>query len=213
MILRRALAGWIGATLFAFAQGAAWAQISASSEFIELKPAIPVSTGSKIEVIEFFYYGCPICYELQPQMSRWLVVAPNYVALRRVPALSLENWEPFAKLYYSLEILGQMERLHWPVYDNFHFDGILLNDEKVMVDWVARNGIDSKKFTETYHSAEVQGRLAKVQEIMKTYNLRGVPTIVVDGKYVSSARLAGGTKQLMQVVDQLVRRARQERAQ
>ncbi len=213
MILSRALAGWIGATLFAFAQGAAWAQISSSSEFIELKPAIPVSTGSRIEVIEFFYYGCPICYELQPQMSRWLVVAPNYVALRRVPALSSENWEPFAKLYYSLEILGQMERLHWPVYDNFHFDGVLLNDEKVMVDWVTRNGVDPKKFTETYHSAEVQGRLAKVREIMNTYNLRGVPTIVVDGKYVSSARLAGGTKQLMQVVDQLVRRARQERAQ
>lgn len=213
MTPRKTLVRWIGVLLFAFAQGAAWAQIAASSEFIELKPAIPVSTGSKIEVIEFFYYGCPICYELQPQMSRWLVVAPNYVALRRVPALSLENWEPFAKLYYSLEILGQMERLHWPVYDNFHFDGILLNDEKVMVDWVARNGIDAKKFTETYHSAEVQGRLAKVREIMKTYNLRGVPTIVVDGKYLSSARLAGGTKQLMQVVDRLVRRARQERAQ
>jgi len=213
MILRRALAGWIGATLFALTQAAAWAQISAGSEFTEINPAVPVSTGSKIEVLEFFYYGCPICYELQPQMSRWLVQAPDYVALKRVPALSSENWENFAKLYYSLEVLGQIGRLHWPVYDNFHFDGVLLNDEKVMIKWVAKNRIDPEKFTETYHSAEVLERVAKAREMMKTYDVRGVPTIVVDGKYLSSARLAGGTKELMRVVDQLVRRARKERPQ
>ena len=213
MMLRRAITGWIGATLLALTQGTAWAQISAGSEFTELKPAIPVSTGSKIEVIEFFYYGCPICYELQPQMSRWLVQAPDYVALRRIPALSTENWEPFAKLYYSLEVLGEIGRLHWPVYDNFHFDGIRLNDEEIMVGWIARNAIDPKQFTETYHSAEVLERVAKARETMKTYDVRGVPTIVVDGKYLSSARLAGGTKELMRVVDQLVSRARKERPQ
>src|SRR3970040_1267099 len=133
MSARRYVATWLGALALMCAAAAACAQASVRSEVVRLDPPQPVATGERIEVIEFFYYGCPICYELQPQMSRWLVVAPNYVALRRVPALSLENWEPFAKLYYSLEILGQMERLHWPVYDNFHFDGILLNDEKVMV--------------------------------------------------------------------------------
>ena len=79
--------------------------------------------GSRVEIIEFFYYGCPVCYETEPLLSRWLVSAPEYVSVRRVPALITEAGEPFARLYYTLEALGEIERLHWPVYDNFHFDG------------------------------------------------------------------------------------------
>src|SRR3954471_9187775 len=114
--------------------------IQAGREYIRLNPPRPVATGARIEVIEFFYYGCPICYEFQPQLSRWMYQAPPYVALRLVPALSSEGWESFAKLFYTLSILGELNRLHWPVYDNFHFDGVKLTDEKVMLDWVARNG-------------------------------------------------------------------------
>jgi protein dithiol oxidoreductase (disulfide-forming) len=180
-------------------------------QFSQLNPPRPVSTGRQIEVIEFFYYGCPICYELQPHMSRWLTIAPEYVAIRRVPVLSAEGWEPFARLYYTLEALGQLGRLHWPVYDNFHFDGVQLNQVKDMLDWVARNGIDRSKFTLIYNSPDIDRKLEEVRAMMKAYDIRAVPTIVVDGKYLSSARMAGGTRQLMQVVDQLVRQARKER--
>ena len=190
---------------------AATAQIASRSEVIRLEAPQPVATGHRIEVIEFFYYGCPICYELQPHMSRWLVQAPEYVALRRIPALSSENWEPFAKLYYTLETLGEVTRLHWPVYDNFHFDGIQLNDEKVMVEWVVRNGVNRQRFTDAFGSEEVRAKIASARETMKRYDLRGVPTVVVDGKYMSSARLAGGTRELMRIVDELVRQARKER--
>ena len=180
-------------------------------QYTQLSPPRPVSTGRQIEVIEFFYYGCPICYELQPHMSRWLTIAPEYVAIRRVPVLSADGWEPFARLFYSLEALGQLGRLHWPVYDNFHFDGVQLNQVKDMLDWVARNGIDRNKFTLVYNSPEIDKKLQEVRAMMKTYDIRAVPTVVVDGKYASSARMAGGTRQLMQVVDQLVRQARKER--
>jgi len=191
---------------------AAHAQLpSRSSEYSTLSPVHPVKTGPRIEVIEFFYYGCPICYELQPHMARWLLQAPNYISLRRVPALSVEGWEPFAKLYYTLESMGQIARLHWPVYDNFHFDGVQLNQEKVMLDWVARNGLDREKFMAVYNSQEIKDKLEDTRQMMKSYDVRAVPTIIVDGKYLSSARMAGGTRQLMQVVDKLVREARKER--
>jgi len=201
------IAAWL-VTASALAQTALRA-----GDFVRLDPPQPVATGSAIEVIEFFYYGCPICYELQPQMSRWLVQAPNYIALRRIPAKASETWEIFAKLYFSLEALGEIQRLHWPVYDNFHFDGVRLNDEKVMLDWVTRNGITRERFLETYNSPDVQAKVDLAAEMMKRYDVRGVPTIVVDGKYLSSARLAGGTRQLMQVVDKLVQQARAERPQ
>lgn len=213
MMLRKAVARWVSALLLALGSSGALAQLSTTPEFVQLNPPVPVASGSKIEVIEFFYYGCPICYELQPQISRWLLLAPDYVQIKRVPALSSENWEPFARLYYTLEVLGEVQRLHWPVYDNFHFDGIRLNEEKVMLDWVSRNHLDRDKFAKAYHSGEVQRRIAHAKELLKAYDVRGVPTIIVDGKYSSSARLAGGTRELMRVVDQLVQRARKERPQ
>lgn len=187
------------------------AQTALSNEVVRLDPPQAVTTGSRIEVIEFFYYGCPICYELQPQMSRWLVQAPEYVALIRVPVLSSEKWEPFAKLYFTLEAMGEINRLHWPIFDNYHFDDVRLDDTSVMLDWVGRNGIDRKKFAEIYGSAVVRERVAHARDMVRDYGVHGVPTIVVDGKYLTSARLAGGTKELVKVMDELVRRARNER--
>jgi len=193
------------------APAAARAQLRSGREYTELDPARPVATGERIEIIEFFYYGCPVCYETQPHLARWLTGAPEQIALRRVPALSSEGWGPFAKLFYTLELTGDIQRLHWPVYDNFHFDNIRLNDEKTMTEWIARNGVDREKFVQLYASPEVEAKLEESRRMMDTYDVRAVPTFVIDGKYVTSARLAGGTRQLLRVVDQLVRRARTER--
>jgi len=212
MTARRIAAIWLGTLALGLAAAGAFGQSALRSEVVRLDPPRPVATGERIEVIEFFYYGCPICYELEPHMTRWLATqAPGYIALRRIPALSSEGWETLAKLYFTLEAIGEINRLHWPVYDNFHFDGKLLNEEKVMLEWVGNNGIDAKKFAEIYSSQEIQAKLAQSRELMKAYDVRGVPTIIVDGKYLSSARLAGGTRALMQIVDELVRQAKSER--
>ena len=185
--------------------------LQAGREYNRVASPQPVTTGDRIELIEFFYYGCPVCYETQPHLSRWLVVAPDYVAIRRVPAVFNESSENFAKLFYTLEAIGELQRLHWPVYDNFHFDGVKLNDEKVMLDWVARNRIDRDKFAEIYKSDEVKARVEGARALNKSYDVRGVPTFIIDGKYLTSARLTGGTRQMMQAVDQLVKQARVER--
>ncbi|HEY5290845.1 MAG TPA: thiol:disulfide interchange protein DsbA/DsbL [Burkholderiales bacterium] len=180
-------------------------------DYVQLDPPRPVASGDKIEVIEFFYYGCPVCYELEPTLARWSFNGNGSATLRRVPAMSSDNWDNFAKLFYTLEAMGQLGRLHWPVYDNFHFNGVKLNEEAPMANWVAHNGLDKEKFVSIYRSPEIQAKLVTAREMTQNYEIKGVPSIVVDGKFVTSARLAGGTRELMRVVDQLVELARKER--
>lgn len=180
-------------------------------EYQLLEPPRPVATGNRIEVIEFFYYGCPICYEAQPHISRWLMKTGPAVTLRRVPAVSSEGWEPFAKTYYALEATGLLGRLHWPVYDNHHFDGKRLNEVKNLLAWLGQNGVDAAKFAEVLNSGETSAKVAAAQKMLDDYKVRGVPSFVIDGKYVTSARMANGVKEVMEVVEYLVQRAASER--
>ena len=180
-------------------------------DYVVLDAPQPVETGDRIEIIEFFYYGCPVCYESQPHIARWLLKTGPAVALRRVPAVSSEGWEAFAKTYYALEATGNLQRLHWPVFDNHHFDGKRLNEVKNLLEWLAQNGVDQNKFLEAMNSPEVAARVAAAQKMLETYNVRGVPTLVVDGKYATSARMANGVKEMMDVVEFLVQRASKER--
>jgi thiol:disulfide interchange protein DsbA len=201
------------ALVLALASICASGQTRSGQDYRRLDPPRSVSAAQgRIEVLEFFYYGCPVCYEAQPPLARWLRGVKD-VSLQRVPAVGYEspNFEAFAKLYYALEALGEIERLHWPIYDNFHFDGVQLNDPSVMADWVARNGVDRAKFLDAYGSAGVRAKVADARGMMKSYEVTGVPTLVVDGKYLTSARLAGGTEQMIRVLDRLTRQARSER--
>jgi len=195
----------------AISQAQAQSMPQLGRDYVRLDPPRPVASGDKIEVIEFFYYGCPVCYELEPALARWYFNSPGTIALRRVPALSSDNWDNFAKLFYTLEAVGQLGRLHWPVYDQFHFDGVKLNEEAVMANWVGHNGIDRERFVGTYRSPEIQAKLVEARQLIQTYDIKGVPSIVVDGKYVTTARMTGSTPDLMRVLGQLVELARKER--
>jgi len=202
--------------LFALALGACAAtddaQILSGREFHRLEPPRASTADQRVEVIEFFYYGCTVCYETQSRLTRWLAAAQKEVTLRRVPALSSGKWEPYAKLYYALESLGQIERLHGPVYDNIHFWNVRLEDEEAMADWAVRNGVERRIFLEAYRSADVAAKVTGARELLKSYGVRGVPTFIVDGKFLTSARLAGGTKEVIEVLDRLVGLARDERS-
>lgn len=203
---------WLaGLGLALFVASAAQSQPVAGREFTIIDGPKPAADGGRIEVIEFFYYGCPICYEAQPHIARWLNRVANDVTLRRVPAISRDGWEPFARSFYTLEAMGEIARLHWPIYDNFHFDGKDLKEEAEMLDWIGRNGLDAKKFKEIWGSESITEKVRVAQKLLETYNVRGVPTMVIDGRYITSARMAGGTKQMIDVVDVLVNRARGER--
>jgi thiol:disulfide interchange protein DsbA len=183
----------------------------AGREFIVLDPPRPAATGAAIEVIEFFYYGCPVCYESQPYIARWLERAGAEASLRRVPAASFESAENFALTFYALEATGHLAQLHEAVYENHHFDDQRLSEEPNLLEWLARNGVDAEAFRQMRHSAENRLRVAEGRRIIELYNVRGVPAFAVDGRYLTSARLAGGVKEMMDVVAYLVGRAREER--
>ncbi|OGA55452.1 MAG: hypothetical protein A3G81_33030 [Betaproteobacteria bacterium RIFCSPLOWO2_12_FULL_65_14] len=180
-------------------------------DFQALSPPRPVASGERIEIIEFFYYGCPVCYESQPHISRWLSRAGPGIAMFRVPAVFTESSESFARTFYALGAMNEVARLHWPLYDNHHFDGKKLDEEKNVTEWVAGNGVDAARFTQLWHSAEVAGRVAAAKKALDTYEVKGVPAFVIDGKYVTSARMAGSVADMMRVVDFLVQRAAAER--
>ncbi len=199
---------WIAAAL---PSAAAQAQPAAGREYQELKPQHPVSTGERIEVIEFFYYGCPVCYEAQPHIARWLTRAGPGVALLRVPAVFTESSESFARSFYALGAMNEIARLHWPLYDNHHFDGKQLNDERNIADWIAANGVERGRFTELWKSDAVKAQVASAKKALEGYGIKGVPSFVVDGKYVTSAKMAGSVRDMVGVVEYLVERAATER--
>ncbi len=189
----------------------AQAQPVSGREYLELSPQHPVSTGDRIEVIEFFYYGCPVCYEAQPHIARWLMRSGPGVVILRVPAVFTESSESFARTYYALGAMNQIARLHWPIYDNHHFDGRQLNEEKNVVEWVAANGVDRARFTELWRSDQIKAQIDAAKKALDSYQVKGVPSLVVDGKYLTSAGMAGGVREMMQVVEHLVGRAAAER--
>jgi len=201
------------ACLALLAAGAAWAQSPPveGRDFRTLEPARP-APRDRLEVIEFFYYGCPVCYETEPALVRWLQGAGADVQLRRVPAANPVAWESFARTYYTLEALGELERLHWAVYDNHHFDDRRLDVEANIDAWIAANGVDAARFHDVWHSLETRQKVEFARRMLGTYDVHGVPTFVVDGRYVTSPKMAGGVKEAIAVLDALVRRARAERA-
>src|SRR3954462_11315706 len=197
--------------VLALASFAAQAQPVAGREYHELSPARPVATGERIEVIEFFYYGCPVCYEAQPHIAKWLIKSGPGIAHIRVPAAFTESSESFARTFYTLGAMNQIARLHWPLYDNHHFDGKELDQEKNIVAWVSSNGVDATRFAELWHSDQVTAQVDAAKKTLDTYGVKGVPTFVVDGKYLTSARLAGSVPRMLETVQYLVERAGSER--
>ncbi len=212
--MKTLLARVVATLLLAAACGAAFAQAGVPNvgrEYRVLNPPRPVTTGPRIEVIEFFYYGCPVCYEAQPHIARWLMTTGSDVVLRRIPATTAESGEAFALTFYALESAGLLARLHWPLYDNHHFDDMRLHEEKNLLAWLGRSGVDAERFRALRNSADVKARVAAGQKVFELYDVRGVPTFAVDGKYITSATMARGVPQLMKVVEHLVGLARTDR--
>lgn len=198
--------------LLAAASAALHAQPAAGRDYLVLDPPRPAAGGERIEVIEFFSYACPFCYEAEPHITRWLMKRAAEVELKHVPSPLPAAWLPLARAYYALETTGLLPRLHWPLFDNHHFDGRRLHTEKNLIDWLAANGEDAALFKQALDSPEVRAKVVAARAMLDTYNIQGVPTFVIDGRYVTSSRIAGGIPEMMQVVDFLVTRAREDRS-
>ncbi len=190
------------------------AELVEGRDYTVLQHPQPTHSGSNIEVIEFFWYGCPHCYQLHPYIKAWLKHMPKDVSFRYVPAIFRPNWIPGARIFYALEVLGARDKLHDKVYDAIHLDKIDLTKEDVLFDWVAKQGLDRKKFIDAYNSFSVQNQdVPRSTSMSKSYGLTGVPAVVVDGKYMSSGRMGGTPQDTVKIMDELIEKARKERAQ
>ena len=171
----------------------------------------PVATGKKIEVLEFFWYRCPHCFQLEPALNTWLKTLPKDTQVRRVPAVFRDDWMPGAKLYYTLEQMGLLDTLHDKVFDAYHVEKINLNEPAVLGDWIAKQGVDRKKFEGIYNSFSTQSKATQGARLATAYAISGVPAFVIDGKYATSVSMAGSQARLFEVLDQLIVNARAER--
>jgi thiol:disulfide interchange protein DsbA len=202
--------------LLAFA-GQALAQAPVLGREYRVIEQQPTDTGSKIEVLEFFWYACPHCYALQPSLKAWLAKKPADVEFRRAPAILAENWKPLAQMYFALDALGQLDRLHHDVFAAIHDQKVRMNDPKVMADWVAGKGVDRQKFLDAFNSFAVQTRTRRAYDMTRDYDLQGTPTLVINGRYVAAPSVVlnpdGSINypRYYQIVDQLIVQARKDR--
>ena len=165
----------------------------------------------KIEVQEFFSYSCPHCFDLDPQIHQWSKKLPKDVTFTRLHAASNPNWASLAKLFYALEALGELERLHSAVFTDFHQNKINFSDEKTAIDWLSKHGVDPKKYADASASFSVQGKIARTKQLAEAYGINGVPTIVVGGKYQTSASMTGSHEATLKVAEYLINLVRRER--
>ena len=172
----------------------------------------PIASGDKIEVIDFFWYGCPHCFNMQPALEGWLKRKPADVALRRIPAILRDAWAPHVRIFYTLEALGEVDRLHQQVYHGYHVEELHMSKPDVMAQWAVRHGIDRQKWLDAYNSNEVTQKVQQAKEFTQAYNVQGTPSLVVDGRYLTSSSMAGSVPGVIPILDELVNIARQQRA-
>lgn len=199
------------AAFFSLAGIAAHAEIQAGKDYELVAPPQAVETGKKIEVLELFSYACPHCFELEPELAKWVKQLPKDVEFRRLPAIFRDSWIPFAKAYYAFEAMGLTEKLHGAFFNALHVQHLRLDDENVLYDWVEKQGVNRKKFIDTYSSFAIQSKAMRAKQLTREYAISGVPALIVDGKYRTYSSLTGGHARLLSVVDQLIRQARHER--
>lgn len=157
----------------------------------------------KVEVIEFFWYGCPHCSDFEPLLKSWTKKLPDDVSFKKVPAIFRAEWAPGARIYYTLEALGQLDKHHEAVFNAMIKQRVNLNDEKTLLDWVAKQGIDRQQFADMYKSFAVDGKVRRAAEMTQEYGFGGVPVLIVGGKYMPSPNL-GTFGNMLEVVDGLI---------
>ncbi|HEY8887620.1 MAG TPA: thiol:disulfide interchange protein DsbA/DsbL [Gallionella sp.] len=163
--------------------GAALADAQLGKDYSLLNPAQPTST-KKIEVLEFFFYGCSHCFHLHPLLGAWEKTMPKDVELTFVPTVFRDSWEPMAYTYYALESMGKQAQLHDALYRAWNEDNMVLVDEDKIADFVAKHGVDRAKFTAAYNSFAMRSMVTRAKQMIRSYGINGTPTLVVDGKYV-----------------------------
>ena len=194
--------------LAAFLLVPALAAAQARPAYSELRPALQVEAAGKIEVIEFFWYGCIHCYNFEPPLEGWLKKLPPDVQFRRVPAVFNERWALDAAIFYTFEALGVLGKVHRPFFDAIHRDRLRTENPAALSAWLQKQGIDPQKFNDTMKSFGVQGKTRRAAMLTGAYKIDGTPAMAVQGRYTVSADQGGSPEGMLQSVSNLVEMVR-----
>ena len=205
LILSAAL---VSASLFGMSAQAADVPLEAGKTYIELANAVPVAKPGKIEVVELFWYGCPHCYAFEPVINPWVEKLPADVNFVRIPAMFGGPWDAHGQLFLTLEAMGVEHKVHNAVFEAIQKEGKRLTDPADMADFLATQGVDKDKFLATFNSFAIKGQINQAKELAKKYEITGVPTMVVNGKYRFDLGTTGGPEKTLNVADQLIAKER-----
>lgn len=210
----------LGLSLFALMAGASPASPVNGTDYRTLDKPQQIDSGKKVEVTEFFWYSCPHCNALDPALSEWVKKQGDAIVFKRVPVVFRESMVPQQKLFYALEAMGKTEDLHKKIFRAVHVEHQSLDTDSTIADFVAKNGLDKKKFVDTYNSFGVATKVRRAAQLQEAYKVDGVPLVAIDGRYMTSPSIVGvglGNqseetlfKATLQVMDWLVAKAAKE---
>ncbi|TSA40514.1 MAG: thiol:disulfide interchange protein DsbA/DsbL [Methylococcaceae bacterium] len=169
-----------------------------------LTPPQPTQHTDKIEVIEFFWYGCPHCYSFEPELANWLKKLPKNVEFIRQPAVFNELWGKHAKAYFIAEALGVVDKVHNDFFDAIQNKKEKLDSESALAKFFIAHGVTEAQFKEAYNSFAVDSKLRQAPVIAGRYGITGVPAIIINGKYITNGPLAGSHEKMIEVMNKLI---------
>ena len=196
--------------LSVFLNNVAIAAIDEGIEYKIVSPAQPTITKNKIEVVELFWYGCPHCFHFEPELKEWLAKKPDNVVFYRIPAVFNPAWALHARAYYTAKSLGLFDNgkhaFHDAFFNEIHVKKKRLNNKKELKSFFARFSVSVEDFNNTFDSFAVNTKVNRAAELSKRYQLQGVPSVIVNGKYRTDGPMAGGRKGIIKVMNFLIKK-------
>jgi thiol:disulfide interchange protein DsbA len=171
----------------------------------------PEVGAGKIELIEFFWYGCPHCNAFEPTFDAWVKAAPKDVVVKRVPVAFRDDFIPQQRLFYALEALGKLEDFHRKVFTAVHVEHQPLNKDDAIIAWAEKQGLDKAKFAEAFRSFGVVSKAKRASQLQEAFRVEGVPSFGVSGRYYTDGSLTGNMNKALQVVEYLLAEVRKGR--
>ena len=180
------------------------------TDYKAISPPVETTDPGKVVVTEVFWYGCPHCFRFEPYIRRWSSNLPDGVVFERLPSSLNPPWVVHARAFYAFKMTGMLDEVHSDFFDAIHLDRQRLFDLDSIAAWVAAKGLDEKAFREAFASFAVETQLRKNAIKEKRYGHRGVPAVIVNGKYLVSASLAGSNERMIEIINFLVDREREQ---
>lgn len=209
--MKRALMLFLSWFIAAFAVSVHAADLQAGKHYTPVVPAQNTSSPGKIEVLEFFSYGCPHCNDFHPLVNEWVAKQPKDVVVRRVPvSFGRPEWARLAKIYYALEATGNLDKLDAEVFIAIHEKRIRFATDEAVVQWVASKGIDGKKFADAMNGFSIQSQVQRGDQLATAFRIGGVPAIGVDGRFLLKNEAAENYADLLKMTETLINQVRKE---